>query len=332
MSIKPCLALLVAAWLLAGCASFGEGIARGVLAPSGEPAEDTRQCEVSGPAFTGILPLLERQDGYPPIGQAGSERPILKVIMVHGVGTHVPGYSARLSANLARGLGLTVVAPEAKGFPIESPAFPSETLGALTVTRHTNVARDREMLFFELTLVADQPAGGHVPLFNGEDVLPSLTERGDRCVSACMCVRKLRGQENEHASMLVHVTRFNSVQRHVHLQVEDQVRHLRQRLTRSIGHEQVLANLRSLWERDFLPTSRKVTRHPSTPRTSSGTSPPSRELWIVNACSDQHRSIRRRRTGGGAYGNTKGRAAGVARGAHDGDGRRLRHEEHHRRG
>jgi hypothetical protein len=44
-----------------------------------------------------------------------------------------------------------VVAPEAKGFPIETPAFPGETLGQLTVSRHTNPARDREMLFYELT-------------------------------------------------------------------------------------------------------------------------------------------------------------------------------------
>jgi hypothetical protein len=106
---------------------------------------------VSGPAFTGILPMLERQAGYPPLGQAGPDRPILKVIMVHGVGTHVPGYGARLSANLAQALGLTVIAPEPKEFTIEAPALPGETLGQLTVTRHTNVARDREMLFFELT-------------------------------------------------------------------------------------------------------------------------------------------------------------------------------------
>jgi hypothetical protein len=151
MRTKPSLALLATAWLLAGCAAFGEGVARGLLTSSGEPAADTRMCEISGPAFSGILPLLERQAGYPPLGQAGPERPILKVIMVHGVGTHVPGYSARLSANLARSLGLTVVAPEAKAFPIEAAAFPGETLGTLTVTRHTNVARDREMLFYELT-------------------------------------------------------------------------------------------------------------------------------------------------------------------------------------
>ena len=151
MTTKRAVALLAAAWLLAGCASFGEGLARGVMAPATQPAVDTRECEVSGPAFIGILPLLERQDGYPPLAEAGPERPILKVIMVHGVGTHVPGHSARLSANLAQSLGLTVVAPDAKAFPIEAPAFPGETLGTLTVTRHTNVARDREMLFFELT-------------------------------------------------------------------------------------------------------------------------------------------------------------------------------------
>jgi hypothetical protein len=151
MMIKHALALMSAAWLLAGCAAFGEGLARGVVGPADEPAEDTRLCEVSGPAFTGILPMLERQAGYPPLGEAGPERPSLKVIMVHGVGTHVPGYSARLSANLAQALGLTVIAPEPKGFPIEAVPFPGETLGELNVTRHTNVARDREMLFYELT-------------------------------------------------------------------------------------------------------------------------------------------------------------------------------------
>ncbi|AUG55279.1 Z1 domain-containing protein [Thalassospira marina] len=96
---------------------------------------------------------------------------------------------------------------------------------------------------------------GHIPLFNDEDAPPpSLIEAINAFLLAC-AVRRLRGQESEHASMLVHVTRFNSVQRHVHLQVEEQIRHLRQRLTRGIGHEQVLADMRSLWQRDFVPTS-----------------------------------------------------------------------------
>ena len=72
MTVKHALALLAAAWLLAGCASFGEGLARGVMAQSEEPAEDTRLCEVSGPAFTGILPMLERQDGLPAARPGGT--------------------------------------------------------------------------------------------------------------------------------------------------------------------------------------------------------------------------------------------------------------------
>jgi hypothetical protein len=71
--------------------------------------------------------------------------------MVHGVGTHVPGYDARLSANLAQSLGLTVIAPEPKEFTIEALPFAGEALGELTVTGHTTVVRDREMLLFELT-------------------------------------------------------------------------------------------------------------------------------------------------------------------------------------
>jgi hypothetical protein len=104
------LAVVAAAWLLAGCASFGEGVTGGLLTQSAEPAEDTRMCEVCRPAFAGILPMLEHQAGHPPLGEAGPERPILKV-------------------------------------PIETPAFPGETLGQLTVSRHTSPARDREMLF-----------------------------------------------------------------------------------------------------------------------------------------------------------------------------------------
>ncbi|MBF0416401.1 MAG: Z1 domain-containing protein [Magnetococcales bacterium] len=99
---------------------------------------------------------------------------------------------------------------------------------------------------------------GHIPLFNSEDVLPpSLCEAIDAFLLAC-AIRKLRGHGNEHVSMLVHVTRFNSVQRHVCRQVEKHVRHLRQKLTRRIGHAEVLEKLRALWELDFLPTSHQV--------------------------------------------------------------------------
>ena len=101
--------------------------------------------------------------------------------MVHGVGTHVPGYSARLSANLAQALGLTVIAPEAKEFPIEAPAFPGEPLGELTVTRHTNTARDREMLFYELTWSPiSQPAKDALRLRRHRGLCPQAGEPQQR--------------------------------------------------------------------------------------------------------------------------------------------------------
>ena len=99
---------------------------------------------------------------------------------------------------------------------------------------------------------------GHVPLYRGEDRLPpSLAEAVDAFVLAS-AARRARGQETAHSSMLIHVTRFTSVQAHVHRQVEERVRHLRQRLTRGISSDEVIGGLRSLWERDFKKVMRRA--------------------------------------------------------------------------
>lgn len=96
---------------------------------------------------------------------------------------------------------------------------------------------------------------GHLPRCNGRDVLPdSLVEAIDAFLLACV-VRRIRGQKGEHSSMLVHVTRFNSVQSEVHRQVDEHVRHLCQRVQRGIDHGPVLNRLRELWEKDFIPTN-----------------------------------------------------------------------------
>jgi hypothetical protein len=99
---------------------------------------------------------------------------------------------------------------------------------------------------------------GHVPLFGGEDILPpSLREAVDAFILAC-AARNLRGQAGQHSSMLVHVTRFNSVQQAVRAQIDAYVLDLRQRLRRRIGYEQALERLQALWTSDFEPTTSKV--------------------------------------------------------------------------
>ncbi len=99
---------------------------------------------------------------------------------------------------------------------------------------------------------------GHAPRYLGEDRLPpSLEEAIDAFVLAC-AARRARGQTGLHSSMLIHVTRYTSVQYEVHRQVDSRVRLLRQRLTRRIGAAQAIASLKSLWERDFERVTRRA--------------------------------------------------------------------------
>lgn len=102
-----------------------------------------------------------------------------------------------------------------------------------------------------------------VPLYEGKDTFPpSLVSAIDAFLLSC-ALRRLRGQEREHASMLVHVTRYNEVQKHVCRQVEEHVRHLRQRLVRRIDSETTIERLRKLWDEDFVITSEVIrSSHP----------------------------------------------------------------------
>ncbi|WP_227658055.1 Z1 domain-containing protein, partial [Klebsiella pneumoniae] len=77
----------------------------------------------------------------------------------------------------------------------------------------------------------------------------SLVEAIQAFILTC-CIRQLRGQQNEHSSMLVHVTRFNLVQQHVHRQIEDYVSLQKQRVMRKIDHETFISDLRKLWDND----------------------------------------------------------------------------------
>ena len=100
----------------------------------------------------------------------------------------------------------------------------------------------------------------HVPLSGGKPVLPpSLAEAVGAFVLVC-AARRLRGQANEHCSMLVHVTRFSghvgeersaSVQQQVHDQIEEHVRRIRQRINRGIDDAPIIERLRELWQREF---------------------------------------------------------------------------------
>ena len=54
-----------------------------------------------GRSSPGIANYLDRQTAYPPINATTDpQRPITKLLMVHGIGEHHPGYAGSLLANL----------------------------------------------------------------------------------------------------------------------------------------------------------------------------------------------------------------------------------------
>ena len=138
------LMLSIACFLLSGCASFGRGVTEAILEKSDE--EDTRACYVRGRAFTGLEKYLTEQ-----AANSGEDRKVLKVLMVHGIGSHQPGYSTRLAENLARKLQLPRVQEKFKEIQLVSTNYPSSEHANLRATRYLDKTGAREMIFFELT-------------------------------------------------------------------------------------------------------------------------------------------------------------------------------------
>lgn len=129
--------------------------------------------------------------------------------------------------------------------------------GALPVVRHisdwsTNDDTDGWM--------PSKHKSWHVPNIDGRADLPKSLKEAILAFMIVCALRHSRGQGNEHSSMLVHVTRFTAVQGHVFEQVESYLKAQRQRIVRGIDDASVLQALKSLYERDFRPTTEGIQR------------------------------------------------------------------------
>lgn len=123
--------------LLTGCASLGKGVAEAFLEK--QQAVDSRICEVWGKPFNGLDPFLANPQGK------------MKVLMIHGVGDHLAGYSTQFLEKLAKELDLPVMASQYKNITLTSRVDASKNLGNLRINRLLSKDRRREMLFYELT-------------------------------------------------------------------------------------------------------------------------------------------------------------------------------------
>jgi hypothetical protein len=141
---------LAAYWLvltiafLSGCSSISKGITQAYLE---NETEDTRECWITGRAFDGLDSPL-RAENEP--ASATSDADQLKILMVHGIGNHAPGYSRRLQDGLIAEFGFENVDETIKTIPLKHPAYP-DSLGVLRVHRYMTLQTSQEMLFFELT-------------------------------------------------------------------------------------------------------------------------------------------------------------------------------------
>ncbi len=136
---------------LSGCASIAKGVTEAVMASGEDDKEEDRgQCSVRGRPFDGLEAYLQRQERWT-AGGAADRRPVLKILMVHGIGIHVPGYSTRLQENLARALDLDVTAEDFKEINLDQQSVPGDNLGTLRVHRYLNRNDTRTLLFYELT-------------------------------------------------------------------------------------------------------------------------------------------------------------------------------------
>lgn len=129
--------ILLLSVFLSGCGSISKGITEAIIEK--QNTDDTRNCEVRGEQFYGLKKQLEHPDRK------------MKILMVHGVGHHLPGYSTQFMEKLAKQLDLPVMAKNPKNIQLTDPKQPNNTLGHLRINRFLNTNRDQELLFYELT-------------------------------------------------------------------------------------------------------------------------------------------------------------------------------------
>lgn len=148
-----------------------------------------------------------------------------------------------------------------RSFIINLPA-PSNYIGPVQVFGMAGVGDEAAPGLPVVRVVSDSEA--LIPSSHKSHLVPpalpeSLQEAMKAFILSC-AARLARRQTTSHNSMLIHVTRFNAVQRIVGDLVQHELRSLKQRLEYGDGDRipSLRNELRDLWERDFIPTTMEI--------------------------------------------------------------------------
>jgi hypothetical protein len=96
----------------------------------------------------------------------------------------------------------------------------------------------------------------HLPLYEGQNRLPPSLDRAIRSFALVIAARRVRGDIREHNSMLVHVTRFQAVQRRVLNQVQEALDALVNEV--QYGGDSALQALQTIWTDEFEPVIQEL--------------------------------------------------------------------------
>lgn len=96
----------------------------------------------------------------------------------------------------------------------------------------------------------------HKADLNIEELPDSLYTAIKSFVLSC-AARLARGQENQHNSMLIHVTRFIKVQNQIEEKVKKEVLLMRKNIEKG-SQSEVMNELQHIWNNDFIPTTKKI--------------------------------------------------------------------------
>jgi len=102
-------------------------------------SSDDLLCQIEGKPFQGIFPLVK------------DSAKTTKVLMVHGVAKHEPGYSTQLLDGLADEMGLNQISEITKNITLTDPLNSTKKLGNLRIRQLSNEDKDHKLVFYELT-------------------------------------------------------------------------------------------------------------------------------------------------------------------------------------
>lgn len=97
----------------------------------------------------------------------------------------------------------------------------------------------------------------YIPTYKNEQVIPPSLKNAILSFILSSAIRKARNQDRSHNSMLIHVTRFVSVQQEVYNQVREYLTEIKNRLRYGDGDRKpdILDEFHQLWETDYTKTS-----------------------------------------------------------------------------